>query len=182
MKYKKAKIVIGILLILFILIIASYKGLDYMTSTKVFEKDPKKAIEKSDIDINEDVSTDVINVPASKDVVVFSTTEYENGHDFIIELHEFYNETLCWGRVHTADYRKQQEKALHIVSIFKDIEVKDKMLYEDFLTIENTAKKVIDSDDRDAMIKLHRLFHDLDIYFNGYSEDDTFGVTSYKGV
>lgn len=181
MKHKKT-IAIGLLLFLFILITASYKGLDYITSTKVFEKDQKKAIEKSNTDISEDVSIEVINEPASKDVVVFSTTEYENGHDFITDLHEFYNETLCWGRVHTVDYKKQQEKALHIVSIFKDIEVKDEMLYEDFLTIENTAKKVIDLDDRDAMIKLHRLFHDLDIYFNGYSEDDTFGVTSYKGV
>ncbi|TXC92159.1 hypothetical protein FS935_07195 [Metabacillus litoralis] len=181
MKNKKVNVGIVLLFIVSVLTIASYKGLEYFTSTKAHEKDLAKVTEKSNPDSIDDVSTEIVNEPASKDVVVFSTSEYEDGHDFITDLHEFYNDTLCWGRVNTADYKKQQEKALHIVSIFKEIEVKDEKLYEDFISIENTAKKIIDSDDREAMIKLHRLFHDLDIYFNGYSEDHTFGVTSYKG-
>lgn len=83
---------------------------------KVLE-DQKEIIEESNSDINEDVSTMLVNVPPSKDVVVFSTNEY----DYVRAL------------IQTTDYKKQQEKALHIVSIYKDIEMRDVKLYEDFL-------------------------------------------------
>ncbi|OAS86603.1 MULTISPECIES: hypothetical protein [Metabacillus] len=131
---------------------------------------------------SEDFSEEIVNKPVKEEIVVFSESDFENGHDFIEVFHDFYNTTLCWERVETADYKDQQEKALRIVEAFKGIKIKDKRLSEDFISIENTAKQVIESEDRDAMIKLHRLFHDLDIYFNGYSKDDTFGVTEYKGV
>ena len=131
---------------------------------------------------SEDMSTDIVNEPAANDVVLFTTGEYENGHDFISEFHGFYNDTLCWGRVRTADYEEQKRTALKIVEAFKKAKVQDEKLQGDFAMIERHAKQVIDTDDRDAMVTLHRLFHDLDIYFNGYSKDNTFGVTEFKGA
>lgn len=144
-------------------------------------------INGKDQEINEeksqdDIPTDIIHEPASKDIIIFSSGEFSNGHEFIVEFHQFYNNTLCWGRVNTANYKEQKDKALEIVEVFKGIEINDEDLYNDFIQIENSAKKVIESDNRKAMIELHRLFHDLDIHLNGYARDDTFGVTAFKGV
>lgn len=129
-----------------------------------------------------DIPTEVIHEPASKDIISFTTGEFTDGHEFITDFHQYYNNTLCWGRVNTANYKEQKDKALEIVEVFKGIEISNEDLYNDFVQIENSAKKVIKSDNRKAMIQLHRLFHDLDIHLNGYARDDTFGVTAFKGV
>ncbi|WP_052737617.1 hypothetical protein [Bacillus sp. SA1-12] len=131
---------------------------------------------------SEDLGKVAVNEPVPEDMVVFSTAKFANGHDFIKEFHNFYNDTLCWGRVDTANYKNQQEIAMRIVEAFKGLKVNDSKLHEDFVTIESTAKLVVQSDDREAMVKLHRLFHDLDIFFNGYSQDHAFGVTQFKGI
>jgi flagellar basal body-associated protein FliL len=57
---------------------------------------PGKTIEESD-----DISEEVVNKPTKEDIVVFSASEFENAHDFIEEFHDFYNTTLCWGRVNS---------------------------------------------------------------------------------
>ena len=127
-------------------------------------------------------SSKAIHEPASKDIIVFSTNEFENGHDFIEEFHGFYNDTLGWGKVNTADYDKQRATAVRIVELIKSAEIPNEQLNGDFKLIESYANQVIASDDRDAMLKLHRLLHDLDIYLNGYSRAGSFGVTEFKGV
>ena len=161
----------------------SWSGWTFFSSANVAEPRNSDTITKTEKAIeeeSEDFSTDVVNEPASKDVVVFSSNVYENGHDFIAEFHDFYNNTLCWGRVKTADYKDQKDTALRIVEAFTSVEVNDERLYDDFESIENAAKQVIASDDREAMVILHRLFHDLDIHFNGYSKDNIFGVTEFN--
>lgn len=129
-------------------------------------------------------SGEVVNTPVSESIVVFQdgTVSYENGHDFIRDVHNFYNETLGWGRLESASYSEQRAKAETVIEIIDNIEeVKNEDLQKDFASIKDIAKKVTIKDDRDAMRKLHRYFHDLDIYFNGYDYHQTFQVTSFKG-
>jgi hypothetical protein len=183
MKNKKW-ILVSSFICLFIAV-AGWIGWTQILSEKSAEpmiSDRKSTVGKTQEEESKDFSNEVVNEPAAGDIVVFSTSEFENGHDFIAEFHDYYNDTLCWGRVNTVDYKDQKDTALRIVEVFKGVKVEDKRLSEDFVSIENTAKQVIESDDRDAMVKLHRLFHDLDIYFNGYSQDDIFGVTHFKGI
>ena len=182
MKQKKWILLFSLICLFFVLaglvswtLFSSGKSAEPMNSD--ITSNPGTTIEESD-----DFSEEVVNESTKEDIVVFSASEFENAHDFIEEFHDFYNTTLCWGRVVTADYKDQQETALRIVEVFKGAKIQDKRLSEDFISIENSAKQVIESDDRDATIRLHRLFHVLDIYFNGYSKDDTYGVTEYKGV
>lgn len=179
MKHKKWILLSSLICLFFVLAVwVSWTMFSSGKTSEPINSDTGTTIEEN----SEDFSEEVVNERTKEDIVVFAASEFENGHDFIDEFHDFYNTTLCWGRVETADYKDQQETALRIVEAFKGVKIQDKRLSEDFISIENTAKQVIDSDNRDAMIKLHRLFHDLDIYFNGYSKDDTFGVTEYKGV
>lgn len=131
--------------------------------------------------MSKDISKEVMNTPVDKNIVVMKSNQYVDGHEFISHYHEFYNETLCWGRIEAAKYSTQKKAANEIVETLKTIEVNHEHLKEDFTQIEKYAQKVIETDDRNAMRMLHRLFHDLDIYFNGYSYNSTFGVTEFKG-
>ncbi len=139
-------------------------------------------LQKDQDEMKKDVPTDVVHEPTSKDIISFKSGEYSDGHEFIIDFHQFYNVTLCWGRVNTANYKEQKDKALEIIEALEGIEINNKDLYDDFIQIENLAKKVVENDNRKAMIALHRLFHDLDIHLNGYTRDDIFGVTAFKGI
>ncbi|TKC16970.1 hypothetical protein [Robertmurraya kyonggiensis] len=128
----------------------------------------------------EEFSKEVINTPVSEEIMVLDSGE--KGHDFISEVHAFYDETLTWGRIDTANYEEQKEKAESIIETLTHIkEVKNEELNTDFKNIQTLAETVVKSDDREAMRKLHRYFHDLDIILHGYNYDDTFQITKFRG-
>ncbi len=128
----------------------------------------------------EEFSKEVINTPVSEEILVLDNGE--KGHDFISEVHAFYDETLTWGRIDTADYEEQKKKAESIIETLTHIkEVKNEELKADFKTIQTLAETVVKTDDREAMRKLHRYFHDLDIILHGYNYDETFQITKFRG-
>lgn len=128
----------------------------------------------------EEFSKEVINTPVSEDIIIFDNEN--KGHDFISEIHAFYDETLTWGRIDTANYEEQKEKAESIIETLTHIkEVKNEELKTDFKNIQTLAETVVKSDDREAMRKLHRYFHDLDIILHGYNYDETFQITKFRG-
>ena len=128
-----------------------------------------------------DSSKKVVNKPVDKSLMVFSNSPDKDSHEFIGSMHEFYNDTLCYGKLETADYIEQKDKANEILEDLKGITIKDEKLAKDMEEIRTNAKKVANSDNRGAMKRLHRLFHDLDIYFNGYSYHEVFGITAFRG-
>ncbi|GIN64130.1 hypothetical protein J27TS8_41230 [Robertmurraya siralis] len=132
---------------------------------------------------DQDFSAEVVNTPVSESIIVFKNDElgFKNGHDFIGQLHKFYNETLGWGRIDTTSYSEQQEKAELIIRALENVEVMDAAVQMDFDRIKEYAEIVAKEDDREAMRNLHRYFHDLDIYFNGYDYKETFKVTIFQG-
>lgn len=128
---------------------------------------------------------DAVNTPAPDNILVFQNPEayYQNGHDFIRYFHHFYNESLGWGRIQTASYSEQKSKAESVIYAIDNIQkVTNEDLRKDIEEIKKLAQKVTNKDDRDAMKKLHRYFHDLDIYLNGYDYDQTFKITHFKGM
>lgn len=131
----------------------------------------------------DDFSTEVVNTPVSEAIIVFKNDElgFRNGHDFIGQLHNFYNETLGWGRIDTASYTEQQQKAELIIDALENVDVMDAAVQMDFDKIKELAEIVASKDDREAMRKLHRYFHDLDIYLNGYDYNQTFQITIFQG-
>lgn len=132
----------------------------------------------------EDISKDVINEPVSESIITFTSDEvpYRNGHHFISELHNFYNDTVCWGRLSTAYYSEQKEMAEHIIFVLENTETANKDITRDFDSIMNLANTLVKEDNRRAMRDLHRYFHDLDIYFNGYAYHQTFRITKFRGL
>lgn len=125
-------------------------------------------------------SKEVINPPVSDSIIIFDNEI--KGHDFISEVHTFYDETLTWGRIDTANYDEQKEQAATIIETINHIQkVKNEKLKADINKIKTLAETVTKSDNREAMRNLHRYFHDLDIILHGYNYDDTFQITSYRG-
>ncbi|WP_427036536.1 hypothetical protein [Cytobacillus pseudoceanisediminis] len=132
-----------------------------------------------DMNASKDVDKTVVNEPIEKGVVKIG--EGEDAHEFIAEWHTFYNDTLGWGGTQTYNYKVQRNNAKVILRTLEDVTVKNDKIAEDFKQIKYFASLVAQDDELSAMIELHRLFHDLDIYFNGYDYDQTFGVTKFRG-
>ncbi|MGP7816415.1 hypothetical protein [Niallia sp. 01092] len=126
-----------------------------------------------------DFTKKTVNDPVEEDVVTLA--DETNGHTFIADWHNFYNETLGWGKMETASYSEQKEAASSILQQLENVSVKNKKIKHDLESIQQHAQQVINGDDRDAMRLLHRYFHDLDILFNGYDYNQTFGVTEFTG-
>lgn len=143
-------------------------------------KEPKQTSSSTD----DDILKEVVNDPVPESIIVFTSDDvpFRSGHHFIADLHEFYNNTLCWGRLETADYSRQVEKARLILEVLEHTETEDKNMKRDLDAIKTLAETVTQQDDRRAMRDLHRYFHDLDIYFNGYAYHQTFGITSFRGL
>lgn len=143
------------------------------------DKSAVSAAATKSVSDSEEMSTEAVNEPVDKSVVTLA--DGSSGHDFISKWHDFYNDTLGWGRLETTDYAEQQEAAESILSQAENIVIDDSNITSDLEHIKEAAKLVAAADNRDAMRSLHRYFHDLDIYFNGYDYNQTFGVTEFKG-
>lgn len=126
----------------------------------------------------EDIDQEVVNEPVDQSILTLA--DGTDGHTFIAQYHKFYNETLGWGRIDIADYDEQKQVAQQILHKLEGSEVNHPDLAKDIEAIKHYAHIVIERDDRDAMRMLHRYFHDLDIYLNGYDYKQTWDVTNFK--
>ncbi|MFT8321864.1 MAG: hypothetical protein ABF649_13245 [Bacillus sp. (in: firmicutes)] len=138
-----------------------------------------KTNQEASSDNSGDVNRKTVHKPVNEDVVTLA--DGTNGHDFISTWHDFYNTTLGWGKIDTASYTEQKEAAAAILEQLENISVANKKIENDLDSIRQNAQQVINGDNREAMRKLHRYFHDLDIFFNGYDYSQTFGITEFTG-
>ncbi|HWJ77253.1 MAG TPA: hypothetical protein VNR61_04140 [Niallia sp.] len=141
----------------------------------------KKTTNKEVIkEIDPEMDMEQVNQPVSEEVVVLS--DGTSGHSFISTWHNFYNSTLGWGKIDTADYEEQKEAAETILSELKNVKVTNEQIAEDLKDIQTNAQVITEKADHTIYRNLHRYFHDLDIYFNGYSYNQTFGITEFRGL
>ncbi|MDQ0270471.1 hypothetical protein [Cytobacillus purgationiresistens] len=102
---------------------------------------------------------------------------------FIAVNHEFYNETLGWGRENNIKWHKQKEQAERIQANLKALSTDNSDLQEDFTAIDQMAESIIDgTEDKKTALMLHRYFHDLDVVFNEYKDTkDFYNLIEFKG-
>lgn len=179
--FKNKKIWIPVLILLGMMIIGWGVYASLIESNQEVDSMSEDMDGDENISDEEELDEKVVNDPVRKDIIVFASNDYDDGHQFISEFHDFYNDTLGWGRIASANYDVQKSKANEILAVLEGVEVHNENLKKDFEQIVFYAEKVTQSNDKESMKKLHRLFHDLDIYFNGYSYNQTFGITNFKG-
>ncbi|WP_173918061.1 hypothetical protein [Halobacillus sp. Marseille-Q1614] len=98
--------------------------------------------------------------------------------EFVAEAHNFYNQTLGWGRDEGLDEDLHLEFADLIQRYLKSHST-DQINTEDIQSINELAASLTTTPDfREKVIQLHRYFHDLDIAVNDYEDyDKVWGVT-----
>ncbi|WP_082231947.1 hypothetical protein [Halobacillus massiliensis] len=98
--------------------------------------------------------------------------------DFVNEAHNFYNETVGWGRDGSLDEDLHLEFA-DLIQRYFDSHSTDPIRSEDIASINELAGSLSKSPDfRKKVVQLHRYFHDLDIAVNDYKDfDKIWGVT-----
>ena len=121
-----------------------------------------------------------------QDAAVFqkesANQEYKTVGVFISDSHEWYNQTLGWGAIGSIKWDEQKQKAADINSALKDIQTDSANLQADFKKISGYSNAIANGrKEKQALLKLHRYFHDLDIEFNGYKKTkDYYNITEYK--
>jgi hypothetical protein len=104
---------------------------------------------------------------------------YETESEFIQKGHHFYNQTVGWGKIKSLNWQEQQQYSQLLLDSLDAIEEKESLTI-DFNYINSLATFIIEKDkDKDHVILLHRIFHDLDMDVNKYENDDYFEVTNY---
>lgn len=111
------------------------------------------------------------------------TINEKNAGDTIHHIHTFYNGTICYGGYKDVSEKDQLEMARKILKYIEEFNTENENLQDDLdkiNTIATNIRKRGTSNSESAYIALHRMFHDLDIYINGYKEKP-FNVTNYRG-
>jgi len=100
---------------------------------------------------------------------------------YISSNHEYWNNELCWGRSEKYSFVVFQKHYNEYIEDLNQIinAVEDKGLRADFIHVQELLKNASETEKIDSLIDVHRVFHDLDVKFNGYSSSDYFGITQY---
>ncbi|ETI66250.1 hypothetical protein [Neobacillus vireti] len=100
---------------------------------------------------------------------------------YISSNHEYWNNALCWGRSEKfsfAAFQNQYDKyKQNLTEIINGVDNPD--LKADFLQAQELLEIANEKKDVKYLIRVHRIFHDLDVKYNGYATSDYFGITQY---
>lgn len=97
--------------------------------------------------------------------------------EFIANQHDFYNKTTGWGEIDELHWKEQKSNAEAVIDFLSNSEL-NAQLQVDFSRIQQLSTFIADGEkDKEAVLYLHRIFHDLDIEVNGYRSKDYFEVT-----
>ena len=128
---------------------------------------------------------EVVNEPLEEDVATITdkNNQEQSAHAFVNDFHDFYNDTVCYGRVNSLNLAEQVEALDEILVTLNVLKTNNADLRADFDKIAELARELKENKTNPDLINftlLHRYFHDLDIYFNGYDYSYAWGVTKYK--
>jgi hypothetical protein len=104
---------------------------------------------------------------------------YVSESELIQQAHHFYNQTTGWGKIDSLNW-EEQKKFCQILLSSLDVINEKESLVKDFDHIRSLATTIKEKEkDKQNVIMLHRIFHDLDIDMNNYENEDYFEVTNY---
>ena len=92
----------------------------------------------------------------------------------IAVTHKFYNKTTGYGAIKSLDWDDQREEAAFLIDqLDEEIpKINDEALLTDVQKLKNLAEQVLNEEEKETVIHIHRLVHDLDIALNDYSGYD----------
>ncbi|MGM8213253.1 hypothetical protein ACLIBH_10725 [Virgibacillus sp. W0430] len=118
-------------------------------------------------------------ISAEMDTLVQKTREtvgeeYKEIGTFISRMHTFYNETTGYGAIQSLDWNEQRQFAKDIVHYIDEIlpSMDNEKLRKDLEKVRTLAQNAQKESSVETIRELHRMFHDLDIALNKYSNYD----------
>jgi hypothetical protein len=126
------------------------------------------------------------SMTTSKDLPVeqFKNESNINNADignYISRNHDYWNEALCWGRSENFSFVVYEKRFKEYINDLNEIinAANDKDLKEDFIHAKELLETAHKTKDVSLLIDVHRIFHDLDVKYNGYASNDYFRITQY---
>ncbi len=111
--------------------------------------------------------------------VEIASEPFVSHSELIQKGHQFYNDTTGWGRIEVLNWEDQQKFAQILLISLNEIEEKES-LQKDLNHIQSLATFIVENNkEKEHILFLHRIFHDLDIDVNQYEHEDYFDVTQY---
>jgi len=111
--------------------------------------------------------------------IEIASEPFTSHSEFIQKGHQFYNDTAGWGRIEALNWEDQRKFARLLLTSLNEIGEKDS-LQKDLTHIQSLATFIIENNkEKEHVLFLHRIFHDLDIDVNQYEHEDYFDVTQY---
>lgn len=107
--------------------------------------------------------------------------DFTSIEDLISNYHDYYNNTLGWGKYKAVEKNVQLENANQLLEELNQLEYENKVEKKDITHISQLAEIYIQTEEANALLYLHRIFHDLDKAVNDYKHKDTFGATATYG-
>ncbi|KAA9021808.1 hypothetical protein [Niallia endozanthoxylica] len=111
--------------------------------------------------------------------VEIASEPFVSHSEFIQKGHQFYNDTTGWGRIEALNWEDQQKFAQLLLISLNEIGEKES-LQKDLIHIQSLATFIVENNkEKEHILFLHRIFHDLDIDVNQYEHEDYFDITKY---
>ncbi|GAF67189.1 hypothetical protein BTS2_4100 [Bacillus sp. TS-2] len=167
------KIILFISLLLLIAL-ASYRIIpnlieNYLDSALSDEESNHTYADEEDTYLEEALSSD--------GATTVKENEVEQVHQFISNIHQQWNDIVGWGGYQNLNFEKLadvlKETEAEILEIKKLIS--DERIIEDLENAKSLFVIGVEQENQIAIVYVHRIFHDLDIIYNGYSNNKGFG-------
>jgi|SRR5690625_2500261 len=165
---KKRKVgwisLISALVIVLILIVLSYSNVTNL-------------IKGLNVGANDSESSDEMSDGTKQQVKKVQNTvgkEHQEIGKLIAAAHKFYNKTTGYGAIKSLDWDDQREEAALLINQLNEEipKINDEALLTDVQKLKNLAEQVLNEEEKETVIHIHRLVHDLDIALNDYSGYD----------
>lgn len=159
-------IFISVLLITFIVITLLFSNLLNLNLRPGSEEDSKGSVP------NDEVSDETKQ--KVKEVQDTIGKEHQEIGNLIAKTHKFYNKTTGYGAINSLDWDEQKKEAELLSSqLDKQLpEITNEALLKDLEQLQELADQVLIDEEKETVIHIHRLVHDLDIALNDYSDYD----------
>ena len=165
---KKRKVgwisLISALVIVLILIVLSYSNVTNL-------------IKGLNVGANDSESSDEMSDGTKQQVKKVQNTvgkEHQEIGKLIAAAHKFYNNTTGYGAIKSLDWDEQREEAALLINQLNEeiTKINDEALLTDIQKLKNLAEQILNEEEKETVIHIHRLVHDLDIALNDYSGYD----------
>ncbi|WP_078553462.1 hypothetical protein [Bacillus alkalicellulosilyticus] len=131
--------------------------------------------------IEEEGSVDIIQTTTDEGIPV-KNTESSSVQIFISEQHRIWNQLLGWGGWKNPNFSSFKAKLGNYDEDFEEFFsiVKDESIKTDIEHALILLDIAFESEDVTALLYTHRIFHDLDIAYNGYSYKGFGGYSAFS--